>query len=300
MAMSDVFGEYASYMESRAQRPDDADQTPATPLDEPAAETAQPIRFDGFSSGRPWYVDKPTAYIGRMNGVANLILVDEGDEDGNVGSPLAGMLFTPTLPLPCPAPDERYAPASDDALAYPLIDLPENVESSGDPVVDMLAWTLMLDDMGLMVETADGGLLCYEIEPGFECDPALWDAYVKEAETLAPRLLAVNMARLILFAMMDRAGEANALRSLFDAWGVPTDGQTTLRWVQDGILAGEFVRQEHETSFPDSDDHDPFGEFHGFPAYERALRELEEETPEDAGDADTADTDGAPAEGAGL
>lgn len=269
MAMNDVFGEYAAYMEGASQAESD-DRAPATPLDGDPADIAPPIKFEGFSSGRPWYVERPSAYLSRMAAAAGLLLEDE---EG--GSPLAGILLTPTLSLPCPVPDERFVPAGDDALSYPMIDLPENVESSGDAVIDMLAWILALSDTELMAETPEGDLLCYELEDSFDCDQRLWRDETKEAERLAPRLLAANMARLILFGMMDRAKESEPLRTLFDAWGVPTDGRTTLRWVQDGIVAGEFLRQSHETTFPDSDDHDPFSEFHGFPPYERAVKDLE-------------------------
>lgn len=269
MALEDVFGASAAY---HAQKSWEDKPDPVTPLDDVSGTDATPIRFDGFSSGRPWYVDKPTRYLGRMNAAANLLLRDTEN-----GPALHGMLVSPILSLPCPGPDERYEPASDDAYAYPLIDIPVNAESFGDPDIDMLAWVFALTDMGLMMETEDGSIICYELEDEYECDPELWKSELQSAVNLAPLLLNVNLARFILFAMMDRHAETETFTALFDLWGLGTDNDTIHGLVKGGVKSGWDLAIYHGQAFPDIDDHDPFSEFRGFAPYEQVKAETERE-----------------------
>lgn len=257
MSYKDMFG--ADF--TRTDAPKDMMVNPATTAevtmgDDREDESApQPLAFEGFSSRRPFLVERPTAYIARMNGAAEALLVlpDDDTHGGYEGR----VLFSPLCSLPFLVLHGDEMMVSADAASYPLLHAPDNHPYDPNTDLDLyaLALTALHTASGLIHEDGDGNLLAYPVTEGFTVDDDTWEAVTEWASDVAPHLQALNTARLLGFAMRDPDAEADALSLLFSTWGVESTPDEIIRQGQE---SAELLRPEYN-AFIDAAYH-PFEE----------------------------------------
>lgn len=253
MSYEDTFGK-------RYDRTDEASEPTITPLDdlrgteeddglasveaEQGPGDAALLNFDGFVGRHPLLVERPTMYRRRLNDAMRSLIVPPDDD--RHGGYEGRVLFHPAVSTPFPVLFGDEMLTSQDAAGYPLLHAPANHPldpGETNPVLYALALQALYTAGNFMWEDGTGDLLAYPVGDPFTIEDDLWDDCIQWAGSIIDDLTALNLARLLGFAMQDPEHEADTLNLLFQAWGV-MDGTDAL--IDAGRQAAEHMGDAYE------------------------------------------------------
>lgn len=262
MVYEDLYGDM--YDERAGVDDDDMDMN-VTPLSDaqPDAPTGTQtvnarglLEFNGFSSGQPFLLERPSRYLQRMrDAMRSLIVLPSDRDDPGVD---ARILWSPIVTLPFPLLTGTEKAANEDATRYPLLHAPINYPLPEDVDWDeyALALTLLYTASDVMVEQ-DTSLYTYGMHGQFEADDTVLENIKDMAHTFNEPLRLLNMARLVDFAVRDPQREQEPLTLLLDTWQDERGLQTI---VDEGRDAARMVNVLYEIMFGDDITFDPFHE----------------------------------------
>lgn len=223
MGYQDFFGESFT--------PTHQSETVTTPLDSPTFDTSPVVEkydvmsFQGFSSGKPLLLERPTVYVNRiLNSARQLVALPADDQhDGIEGRAYLSSIFT----LPAVLLYEGDMIANETVNQYPYLHFPSNQTWNPDKMgLDeyLLAIEYMFTVNDIAQETTDGDLLTYGLDGDYTIDEDAWQSACEWVNEIKEPLTNLNRGRLLGFAM--RSGSEEELRTLgnlFDMWGEERD-----------------------------------------------------------------------------
>lgn len=221
MAYNNMFGSRAQFID-RSKSEDDSNQGALLKAahDVTAKPEARPLRFEGFGTGLPLLLERPSKYIARMTNAARS-MIETAD-----GSPAENrVLFSPVVSIPFFVLDGTERFANEDVLKYPLLHAPANHPLTDPDTMDVyvLSLIVMYITTGMLAEDSDGSLYTYGVEGQFEIADDVWDAAWEWSKDAAPLIRAVNLARIASFASAVWDEEQEPFSILEEAWGVKPD-----------------------------------------------------------------------------
>lgn len=220
MAYNNMFGSRRQFIDNSP-----ADDTPSNDLINAAHDVTtkpeqKPLRFEGFGTGLPLLLERPSKYIERMSNAArNMIQTEDG-------SPAESrILFSPVVSLPFFVLDGSEKFANEDVLKYPLLHAPANHPLTDPEQLDVYVLTLitMYVTAGMLAEDYDGSVYTYGVEGEFEIADDVWAAAEEWSKDVAPIIREINYARIAQFASLVWEEEQPAFEMLEQAWGVNPD-----------------------------------------------------------------------------
>ena len=220
MSYQDKFGSRTQFID-RSSDDDEASKNRTSIIDAAKDTTVKkedkPLLFEGFGSGLPLLLEKPSSYINRLTLAARSMFKIPNGED-----PETRVLFSPIVPFPFFILDGTEMFASEDALKYPLLHAPSNHMPDDPATLDVYALTLyvMYSINGMIAEDSDGSLFAYAVEGDFEVADDVWEASAEWAKDTAPILRELNLARLAGFASTLWNEERPYLEVLEDTWNI--------------------------------------------------------------------------------
>lgn len=260
MGYADVFGRAYTPMEKPKETDMPAENI--SPLNAPNGKPPEePLLFEGFSSGRPLLVEKPSQYVSRM-AAAPLALATTIE-----GAVMDYSFVVPALSLPFVVMSDKVRPLNDEVVKYPLFHFPLSHPLSSDNLLtdQVLALTLVLYDMEAIHEDEDKDLMCYPLPPDFDCADEKWEAALQVAKEFSPVLSTVNLARFALFTLMEPDTERDYFKELAKMWEIEEDAP---QLIKEGLDERLFFKETYEDLI-DGYEPDPFREFEGTGLLER-------------------------------
>lgn len=260
MGYQDMFGGAARRQfdndEDRRRTAEEEEGLPAvTPLgrvDELLPELV-PLRWEGFASGHPLLLERPSVYWNRIAGAGRALIVPPAEDDGNGGAE-DRMLYSGILSVPFPVLYGTEGLTSEDAVSYPMLHQPENrawdPDADDAPTLEEYALTMCVayQVMNIMVEEGKD-IVSYRIPlEGFDVDGDLWDSCAAWAKQNAEPLFKLNVGRLLTFGLNDIDAEEPYWQALVAMWGLEGDGDTIL---DEAKRAADILEPAYHAVFPD-------------------------------------------------
>lgn len=269
MGYRDMFGGaaaqrmYDSQEEKKQEQREDEGLPAVTPLNrvEELLPDLTPLRWEGFASGHPLLLERPSRYWNRIRGAAQAMIIPPAKDDGH-GEAEDRMLFSGMLSVPFPVLYGTEGLASEDVIGYPMLHQPENrvwdPTAENAPTLEEYALTMSVayQVMNIMVEEG-ADLVSYRIpNEEFEVDGDLWDSCAEWVKENGELLFQLNVGRLLMFGLNDVDTEEPYWQALANMWRLEGDGDSIL---DDAKRAAELLEPGYNAILPDVK-YEPFTE----------------------------------------
>lgn len=214
----------------------------------PNVEKYDLLAFQGFSSGRPLLLERPTRYVDRIiDSMRQIVAVPDGDEHGGI---MGRAYLSPIFTLPFALPHEGDGISGETANRYPYLHFPANHdwnpdETSLDEYLLAIEYVYVTSDIAQ--ETDDGDLITYGVDGDYTIDDDLWRTACDWTKEISGPLSDLNKGRLLGFALnSDNEKEIETVSGLFDLWQEQRDPQ---RILDDAQQAAGDVKDLHDMLF---------------------------------------------------
>lgn len=230
MSYKDFFGE------NRPTPHKTEDEQNVTPLSPPTFDTTPVVEkydvmsFQGFSSGRPLLLERPTKYVNRIiNSMKQIIAIPENDQYGGI----AGRVYlSPIFTLPVALLHEGDKIGNETVNRYPYLHFPSNHEWNADEIsLDeyLLAIEYMFVIHDIAQESTEGDLLTYGVDGDYTMDDDAWKTACEWSKEISKPLSDLNRGRLLGFAINSKSEkEVDTVVDLLDLWGEEREPQQIL------------------------------------------------------------------------
>lgn len=210
------------------------------------------LSFEGYSSGQPFLLERPTRYIQRMRDAISSLIVLPEDQRGQ-DSMDRHILWSPIVTLPYPLLDDSTMGLSEQTNAYPLMHAPENYRlptyaSFEDWEEYAFTLTLLYTASDVMTEYG-ADVYTYGIDGQFMVNEDVLKNMHDIATQYKEPVRKLNLARLVDMTMQDPDHETDALDMLLSTWEVEPDLQHI---VDQGRESAEMVELLYEIMFQDN------------------------------------------------
>lgn len=259
MSYKDFFGE------NRPTPHKTEDEQNITPLSPPTFDTTPVVEkydvmsFQGFSSGRPLLLERPTKYVNRIvNSMKQIIAIPENDQYGGVEG---RVYLSPIFTLPVALLHEGDKIGNETVNRYPYLHFPTNHDWNADEIsLDeyLLAIEYMFVIHDIAQESTEGDLLTYGVDGDYTMDDDAWKTACEWSKEISKPLSDLNRGRLLGFAINSKSEkEVDTVVNLFDLWGrngnrnrfYPTRRLRRVTWKTFTIWCS-VSRLNHSTDFP--------------------------------------------------
>lgn len=229
------------------------DDAPVTPLhrEDEGLPDLQPLQYEGFSSGVPLLVERPTRFVNRIKGAAESLIIPPTPDDGN-GDAFDRMLLSPMISLPFPVLYGTESLTSEEVVGYPMLHQPDNRpwDPNGEVTLEQYALTMIVafNVMNIMAETGHD-LVAYSVPvDSFEVDGDLWDECADWARENGELLASLNIGRFLLFGSEDVETEEPMWRNMVNMWNIEGDAESIMGEAQH---AADLLQPAYEAILPD-------------------------------------------------
>lgn len=214
---------------------------PDTPLDENDPHTGEPTLwdFEGFTSGTPFLLERPSRYITRMRRSMNSLLVlPERDTQESIDSRI---LWSPIVELPIPLAQKDDTARTMAAVSYPFMYVPQNQPLTDNMDPERYALTLhvyLAATQAIVYDTQHiHDLYTYGVDASsFLVDDATWERAGMVADYYAGALRDLNIGRLTQFMLADMDNEYDAWDRLMLTWGIDVEDKQHPGEVSESIV----------------------------------------------------------------
>lgn len=214
---------------------------PDTPLDENDPPTGEPTLwdFEGFTSGTPFLLERPSRYITRMRRSMNsLLALPERDTQESIDSRI---LWSPIVELPIPLAQKDDTARTMAAVSYPFMYVPQNQPLTDNMDPERYALTLhvyLAATQAIVYDTQYiHDLYTYGVDAGsFRVDDDIWERAGIVADYYADALRDLNIGRLTQFMLADMDNEYDAWDRLMLTWGIDVEDKQHPGEVSESIV----------------------------------------------------------------
>lgn len=230
MSYKDFFGENRPTPRKKRDEPNMTPLSPPKFDTTPVVEKYDVMAFQGFSSGRPLLLEKPTKYVNRIvNSMKQIIAIPENDQHGGVEG---RVYLSPIFTLPVALLHEGDKIGNETVNRYPYLHFPSNHVWDADEIsLDeyLLAIEYMFVIHDVAQEDTAGNLLTYGVDGDYTMDDDAWKTACEWSREISKPLSDLNRGRLLGFAINSQSErEVDTVADLFDLWGEEREPQQIL------------------------------------------------------------------------